>query len=162
MCTFKKYNKFENDTMKLPVNETKLTELRTMILYQQVLIWIFDFGPSKLPELLRDKPWETKSLAHCLYNHPWLHPKQSWFFYLCIITRCFPCLFLFWCLCFRHCGFFFCCFSAFLFHQNNHSLIINLIHYMSNDNKKIAEQTKVKPQLNVWAIKKDWWGRMTV
>ena len=142
------FKKFVNDTMKLPVIKTKLTGLwaKNHATVQQVFVWIFDFGPNKLPELLRGKPQEAKSLVHCLYNQPWLHPKQSWFFHLLIITRFFPCLFFFWCLCCRRCGFFLYHFSTFLFHQKNRSLIINLIHYMSKDNKKIAEQTKVKPQ----------------
>ena len=52
--------------IKLPVNETKwsclLTRTRALILY--ISIWIFDFGPVKLPGLSRNGPLENKFLEN--------------------------------------------------------------------------------------------------
>ena len=47
---------FENDTMKLSVNETKLTGLwaRTCATFQQVMILKFSLGPEKSPGLSRN------------------------------------------------------------------------------------------------------------
>ena len=64
MCTFKKYNKFENDTMKLPVNETKLTELRTMILFNRFWFEYLILGPVSYQNFWetnpgRQNPWPT-------------------------------------------------------------------------------------------------------
>ena len=53
----KSFNNFENDTMKLLVNEAKLTGLRAMncATIQQVLILKFTFRPKKLPGLSRNR-----------------------------------------------------------------------------------------------------------
>ena len=52
------FNNCENDTMKLSVNEAKLTGLcaRNCATIQQVLILKFAFGPEKLPGLSRNGP----------------------------------------------------------------------------------------------------------
>ena len=51
-------NSFENSTMKLAVNEAKLTVLwaRNCATVQQVLILKFAWGPEKLPGLSRNEP----------------------------------------------------------------------------------------------------------
>ena len=51
-------NNVENSTMKLSVNEVKLTVLwaRKCATIQQVLILKFAFGPEKLPGLSRNEP----------------------------------------------------------------------------------------------------------
>ena len=52
------FSSFASNMMKLSVNETKwsslLTRNRVLILY--ISIWIFDFGPEKLPGLSRNGP----------------------------------------------------------------------------------------------------------
>ena len=52
------FNSFACDTIKLSVNETKWSSLlaRTRALILYILIWIFDFGPVKLPGLSRNGP----------------------------------------------------------------------------------------------------------
>ena len=56
------FNNFENDTMKLSVNEAKLTGLwaRNFTTIQLLLISKFAFGPEKLPGLSRN------GSLHCL------------------------------------------------------------------------------------------------
>ena len=51
-------NSFENSTMKLAVNEAKLSVLwaRNCATVQQVLILKFAFGPEKLPGLSGNEP----------------------------------------------------------------------------------------------------------
>ena len=52
------FNSFASNVIKLSVNETKwsclLARTRALILY--ISIWIFDFGPLKLPGLSRNGP----------------------------------------------------------------------------------------------------------
>ena len=52
------FSSFASNMMKLSVNETKWSSLlarnRVLILY--ISIWIFDFGPEKLPGLSRNGP----------------------------------------------------------------------------------------------------------
>ena len=52
------FNSFASNVIKLSVNETKwsclLARTRALILY--ISIWIFDFGPVKLPGLWRNGP----------------------------------------------------------------------------------------------------------
>ena len=52
------FNSFASNTIKLSVNETKWSSLlaRTRALILYISIWIFDFGPAKLPGLSRNGP----------------------------------------------------------------------------------------------------------
>ena len=52
------FNSFASYMIKLSVNETKWSSLlaRTLALILSILIWIFDFGPEKLPGLSRNGP----------------------------------------------------------------------------------------------------------
>ena len=51
-------NSFASNMIKLSVNETKWSSLlvRSRIFILYILIWIFDFGPEKLPGLTRSGP----------------------------------------------------------------------------------------------------------
>ena len=53
-----KFHNFESSTMKLSVNDAKLTGLcaRNCDTVQQVVILIFAFGPEKFPGLSRNGP----------------------------------------------------------------------------------------------------------
>ena len=120
-------------------------ELRTLLLFNRFLFEYLILGPISYQNFWeanprRQNPWPTAITI----SPDFIQNNLDSFTYLFLITRLFPCIFLFWCLCCRCCGFFFChlfTFVTILFHHKNSSLIINLIHYMSKDNTKIAEQT---------------------
>ena len=61
------FNSFASNMIKLSVNETKWSSLlaRTGALILYILIWIFDFGPEKLPGLSRNGPqlWRWSTLT---------------------------------------------------------------------------------------------------
>ena len=61
------FNNFENNTMKLLVNDAKLTGLwaRNLATIQQVLILTFAFGPVKFPGVSRNRPC---SIPECFAN----------------------------------------------------------------------------------------------
>ena len=57
------FNSFVSNVIKLSVNETKWSSLlaRTRALILYISIWIFDFGPEKLPGLSRNGPLNPTS-----------------------------------------------------------------------------------------------------
>ena len=63
LFTFKiEFNSFASNMIKLSVSETKWSSLlaSTRALIPYISIWIFDFGPKKLPRLSRNLPQDRR------------------------------------------------------------------------------------------------------
>ena len=82
------FNRFASNMIKLSVNETKWSTLlaRTCALILHTSIWLFDFGPEKLPGLSRNGPLDLKQyyLVHTASKPKW-HSNET--FHLAHLVR---------------------------------------------------------------------------